>query len=90
MADSPYPDTNAANILHWKILSSLIDLTNCVDLLIKIYKKYVVWIVGSSLVYKSKSRAIDVRIGNLEFDQDFVEICWIGMRHEMGKSLRNS
>ena len=80
MSDSPYPVTDAASLLHWKILSILIDLTNCVDLLIKIYKRYVVWIIGSSLVYWSKSRAIDLRIGNLEFDQDFVEICWNGIR----------
>ena len=36
--------------------------------------------IGSSLVYWSKSRAIDLRIGNLEFDQDFVEIFWNGIR----------
>ena len=48
--------------------------------MIKISKKYVVCIAGFSLVYWSKSRAIDLRIGNLEFDQNFVEICWDGKR----------
>ena len=47
-------------------------------LLIKIYKKYVVWIVGSSIIYWSKSRAINWRIGYLEFEKDFVEICLTG------------
>ena len=30
MSGSPCPVTNAASLLHWKILTISIDLTNCV------------------------------------------------------------
>ena len=61
----PYPVRNTACLLHWKILSILINLSNSAELLIKVYKKYVVWILGSSYIYWSENRAVELGIRNL-------------------------
>ena len=63
-----------------EILSILIDLSNCAELLINIYKKYIVWILGSFIVHWSEKRAIDLGIQNLEFDSNILNIYWKGIR----------
>lgn len=83
----PYPVTNAACLLHWKILSILINLSNSAELLTKVFKKYVVWILGSSFVYWSEKRATELGVKNLEFDKDVLEIFWKGVRGMKWESL---
>ena len=50
-------------------------------------KKYVVWIVGSSLVYWGKARSVELGNENLEFNKDFVELFWKGIRGMKWESL---
>lgn len=45
---------NVVCLLYWKILSILINLLNSVELFIKVFKKYVVWILGFLFVYWSE------------------------------------
>lgn len=82
---------NAACLLYWKILSILIDLSNCAELLINIFKKkYIVWILGSSIVHWSEKRAIDLGIQNLEFDSNILNIFWKGIRGMKWESLHDT
>ncbi|XP_061186478.1 uncharacterized protein LOC133194546 [Saccostrea echinata] len=83
----PFPVVNASSLLHWKILSKLIDISNCTDLLFKVYKKYVVWILGSSIVHWAAQRAIDIGIENLEFERTKLSIFWHGIRGMKWESL---
>jgi hypothetical protein len=87
MPDSQYPVINTASLLRWKMLSILMDIANCANLFIKIYKKYVVLIIGSSLVYWGKVRSVELENENLEFDKDFIEIFWKGIRGMKWESL---
>jgi hypothetical protein len=65
----------------------LIDTANSVDPLMNVYKRYVDWIVGSSLVYWGKGRSIELGNENLEFDKHFVELFWTGIRGMKWESL---
>ncbi|XP_062591664.1 uncharacterized protein LOC134253166 [Saccostrea cucullata] len=83
----PFPVDNVSSLLHWKILSKLIDISSCPDLLFKIYKKYVVWILGSSIVHWAAQRANDISVENLEFEKTKLNIFWHGIRGMKWESL---
>ncbi|XP_062584620.1 uncharacterized protein LOC134246314, partial [Saccostrea cucullata] len=83
----PFPVVNVSSLLHWKILSKLIDISSCTDLLFKIYKKYVVWILGSSIVHWAAQRANDISVENLEFEKTKLNIFWHGIRGMKWESL---
>lgn len=78
---------NVVCLLYWKILSILINLLNSVELFIKVFKKYVVWILGFLFVYWSEKWVIELGVKNLEFDKDVFEIFWKGVRGMKWESL---